>query len=423
MDQRVESVTHVPLLILGGGISGMGAAFKAHEQGQDFLLLEAAAELGGCLRSAQLGSHTLDIGANSCAITEDFEHFLGQLGLEEAILKATALSKKRYLFHDGKVVSVGGLKDIFGASWLSLKGKWCFATEPFRKKGHPKDESVASFLSRRIGIEATKKLVDPVLGGIYAGNIHYLSAATVLEKFKKGEQENGSMLRTLFKDPSKPRKIISLEGGFAAIGRAFALKFFDKIQVNTRIQNIEKTKAGFMIRTTNGNFSCDQLVSTLPAHVLTKLFQGPLQRHLDRLKYEPLSVSHFAEKRSETSPDGFGILVPSSSKMRIKGVLFTSSVFEGRAPEGTRNMTVFHKAANTQAIQEELDEILGVRHREFLHTYTWEQAIPQPHVGFEQWKNELIELLPEDMQLAGNFLGKVGVAHAYASGYALNFLP
>lgn len=423
MDQRVESVTHVPLLILGGGISGMGAAFKAHEQGQDFLLLEAAAELGGCLRSAQLGSHTLDIGANSCAITEDFEHFLGQLGLEESVLKATALSKKRYLFHKGKVVSVGGLKDIFGASWLSLQGKWRFATEPFRKKGKPEDESVASFLSRRIGQEATDKLVDPVLGGIYAGNIHYLSAATVLEKFKKGEQENGSMLRTLFKDPPKPRKIISLEGGFAAIGRAFALKFFDKIQFNTRIQKIEKTEVGFLITTRNGKFSCNQLVSTLPAHVLVKVFQGPLQTHLQQLKYEPLSVSHFAEKRDENSPDGFGILVPSSSNMRIKGVLFTSSVFEGRAPEGKRNMTVFHKAADTRTVQGELATILGNQPREFLHTYTWEQAIPQPHVGFEQWKNELIELLPEDMQLAGNFLGKVGVADAFASGYDLNLRP
>ncbi len=411
------------MLILGGGISGMGAAFKAHEQGHDFLLLEAAGQLGGCLRSVQKGPHTLDIGANSCAISEDFEHFLGQLSLENKILKATALSKKRYLFHDGKVVSVGGLKDIFGASWLSLKGKWRFATEPFRKKGNPDDETVASFLSRRIGTEATEKLVDPVLGGIYAGNIHYLSAATVLEKFKKGEQEHGSMLRTLFKDPPKPRKIISLEGGFAAIGRAFALKFFDKIQVNAQVQNIEMTESGFLITTNNGRFSCDQLISTLPAHVLASLLEGPLQTHLQQLKYEPLTVSHFAEERSDSAPDGFGILVPSSSQMGVKGVLFTSSVFEGRAPEGTRNMTVFHRAEESKPIKEELNEILGDGHRELLHSFTWEQAIPQPHVGFGQWKNELQELLPQGMQLAGNFLGKVGVADAYASGYDLNLRP
>lgn len=419
----MEGVKHVPLLILGGGISGIGAAFKAQQQGKKFLLLEARPQLGGCLRSFEKDGHTLDIGANSCAISEDFEHFLAAIGLEKHVLKATSLSKKRYLFHDGKVVSVGGLKDIFGASWLSFKGKVRFATEPFRKKGTPADESVASFLSRRIGPEATDKLVDPVLGGIYAGNIHYLSAATVLEKFKRGEQENGSMLRTLFKDPPKPRKIISLEGGFETVGRAFALKFFDKIQVNTRILNIEKTEAGFLITTNNGNFSCDQLVSALPAHVLANLFQGPLRRHLQQLKYEALTVSHFSEERSDTAPDGFGILVPSSAYIRTKGVLFTSSVFEGRAPEGTRNMTVFHKVEESKSIQEELNEILGDQPRELLHSFTWEKAIPQPHVGFQQWKNELQELLPEGMKIAGNFLGKVGVADVFASGYDLNFRP
>lgn len=411
------------MLILGGGISGMGAGFKAHGQGQDFLLLEAAPKLGGCLRSVHKGGHTLDIGANSCAISDDFEYFLGQLGLEHKILKATALSKKRYLFQDGKVVSVGGLKDIFGASWLSPKGKWRFATEPFRTKGNPGDESVASFLSRRIGAEATKKLVDPVLGGIYAGNIDYLSAATVLEKFKKGEQENGSMLRTLFKDPPKPRKIISVEGGFSSIGAAFASKFSDKIQVNAQVERIEKTETGFLIETNNGKFSCEQLVSTLPAHALANLFEGALQTHLLQLKYEALTVSHFSEKRNDNAPDGFGILVPSSSKMRVKGVLFTSSVFEGRAPEGTRNMTVFHKTSDEQDIQEELVKILGDGHRALLHSFTWKQAIPQPHIGFALWREELMTLLPEGMQLAGNFLGKVGVADAFASGYDLNFRP
>jgi oxygen-dependent protoporphyrinogen oxidase len=419
----VESITHVPLLILGGGIAGMGAAFKAHEQGREFLLLEAAPQLGGCLRSIQKGQHTLDIGANSCAVSEDFEHFLNQLGLEKKILKATALSKKRYLFHDEKVVSVGGLKDIFGASWLSFKGKWRFASEPLRKKGTIQDESVASFLTRRIGAEATEKLVDPVLGGIYAGNIHYLSAATVLEKFKKGEQENGSMLRTLFKDPPKPRKIISLEGGFETIGSAFALNFRNKIQLNTQVQRIEKTEKGFLIGTSSGIFSCDQLVSTLPSYVLSNLFEGPLQRHLKQLKYEGLSVSHFAEKRLENAPDGFGVLVPSSSQMNVKGVLFTSSVFQGRAPKGTRNMTVFHKAEGSRPIKEELDQILGDQPRELLHSFTWEQAIPQPHVGYMQWRKELYELLPEGLLLAGNYLGKVGVADAFASGYDLNFRP
>ncbi|MAZ97016.1 MAG: protoporphyrinogen oxidase [Flavobacteriales bacterium] len=416
----MEDITHVPLLILGGGISGMGAAFKAQEQGQEFLLLEAAPQLGGCLNSVEVGGHTLDNGANSCALSEDFEHFLVQLGLEDKILKATALSKKRYLFHDGKVVPVGGIKDIFGASWLSPKGKWRFATEPFRKRGTAEDESVASFLSRRIGTEATEKLVDPVLGGIYAGNIYYLSAATVLEKFKMGEQENGSMLCTLFKAPPKPRKIISLEGGFAKIGEAFTQKFTDQVLLETKVQNIEKTSSGFLVQTNRGNFDCKQLISTLPAYLLAKLMGGDLKYHLQQLTYEELSVSHFAEDLLTGNFDGFGILIPSASNMKVKGVLFTSSVFQRRAPKRKRNMTVFHKVSNMESIQNELNSILGDHSRELLHTYYWKKAIPQSHVGFGPWKKELFEKLPHGMYLAGNYLGKVGVADVFSSGYDLN---
>ncbi len=416
----MEGITHVPLLILGGGISGLGVACKANEQGQKFYILEAESKLGGCLRSMQMDGHTLDIGANSCAISEKFEHFLVQLGLEHAIIKATALSKKRFLFQDGKVVSVTGLKDVFRASWLSSKGKWRFATEPFRGKGANEDESVASFLTRRIGQEATEKLVDPVLGGIYAGNIHYLSAMTVLEKFWIGEKENGSMLRTFFKDPPKPRKIISLEGGFVTIGSAFTKKFRDQIKLETRVERIEKTNSRFLITTNKEKFSCDQLVSTLPVHILGEVLEGDLKDHLKQLKYESLTVSHFTEKRREEAPDGFGVLVPSSSRLKVKGILFTSSIFKGRAPEGSRNMTVFHSACDEQSIREELTTILGDQPRELLNTYTWEKAIPQPHIGFLDWKNELIESLPEGMQLAGNYLGKVGVADVFASGYDLN---
>ena len=415
----MEGVRHVPILILGGGISGMGAAQMASKQGREFLVLEAASAPGGTLRSLEIHGHTLDIGANSCASSEDFEQFLSHIGLEDKILKANALSKKRYLFHDKKVVSVGGLRDIIGASWLSLMGKLRIGIEPFRKRGNVEDESVASFLSRRIGWEATEKLVEPVLGGIYGGDIHYLSAATILKKFKVGEQQNGSMLRSLLKDPPMPRKIISVEGGFTKIGEAFAQKYTDQLLLETKVQKIEKISSGFLVQTNRGNFYCEELISTLPVYVLAELLDGELKNILGQLKYEELSVSHFAEERRQKVFDGFGILVPSSLNMKVKGVLFTSSIFKGRAPAGIRNMTVFHKASGGESIQKELNTILGNHPRQLLHTHHWKQAIPQSHLGFEQWKKELFAQLPDGMYLAGNYLGKVGVADVYSSGYNL----
>ena len=420
----MEEVIRVPLLIAGAGISGMGAAFKARQQGQDFVILEGANSAGGMFRSKTVDGHTLDLGPNSCASSPAYEEFISYLGLGDQLMLATAAGKKRYLYQQNRVVPVGGLKDILGASWISLRGKFRFLSEPFRKRGNATDESVFEFLRRRIGAEATEKLADPVLGGIYAGNIHYLSAQAVLGAMKTGEQQHGSLLRTLMKNPPKPRKITSISGGFQTVAQAFEEKFSKELQLGVRILNIATTDEGMRVETTGGTYLCDKLVCTLPAHALAQIISDErLQALLGELSYAELDVSHFEEVRREEHVDGFGVLVPSKAAKHIKGVLFTSSVFEGRAPEGKRNMTVFHSGGDEQALKAELDEMLGGHERRVLSRVHWACAIPQPHVGFEAWKEALLGALPEGMELAGNYLGKVGVADVFSSGYDLNLRP
>ena len=99
---------------------------------------------------------------------------------------------------------------------VEFRAKLRFACEPFQKKGTTLDESIASFLSRRIGRKTTEKLVDPVLGGIYAGDINYLSANTVLENLKRRARKR-FVVQNFIKSPPKVRKIINLKG-FAISG-------------------------------------------------------------------------------------------------------------------------------------------------------------------------------------------------------------
>ena len=115
------------------------------------LLIEAKSGLGGCLQSIDINGHTLDIGANSCVISEDFEAFLYHLGLKDEILKPTAQSKKRYLFNNNKIVPVRGIKDILGASWLSIGAKLRFASEPLHKKAQQKMNLLLHFYHDALG--------------------------------------------------------------------------------------------------------------------------------------------------------------------------------------------------------------------------------------------------------------------------------
>ena len=86
------------------------------------------------------------------------------------------------------------------------------------------------------------------------------------------------------KDPPRPRKIINLKGGFATIGVAFKEKFESQIKLNTLIQDIENLDSGYLIKTNNGNYSCDKLISTLPAYVFARLIKGDIPNPLKKIK-------------------------------------------------------------------------------------------------------------------------------------------
>lgn len=413
------------LIILGAGIAGMGAAWKAREQGLNFQIVEAGPSAGGVLQSQQNQGHTLDFGANSCATNDTYLKFLEFLGLSDELMIATAASKKRYLWQSTGIASVGGLKDILLAPWLSRGGKWRLFTEPFRKKGPSSEESVAAFLTRRIGAEATAKLVDPIMGGIYAGDISKLSALTVMEKFKAGEQRYGSLLRTMFKNPPKPRKISNLRGGMGAIGKAFERNFEGELKLGTSVVSVQRIDGLWQVETSAGeHIAAKKVVSAMPSYVLASVLkEASCSAHLGELEYAPLRVDYVEVSKGDLPVEGFGILVPSVLGKHLKGMLMGSVAFDGRAPEGKHTLTVFSNATSEQVVLEELEELLGTAEVKVLATKNWSKAIPQYQLGYPSWKQELMDRLPEGLLLCGNYLGKVGVADVLNSGYDLNLRP
>ncbi|CAI8309898.1 MAG: Protoporphyrinogen oxidase [Owenweeksia sp. TMED14] len=410
----------IPLLILGAGIAGMGAAWKAKKEGLDFKIIEASSSAGGMLQSLKIDGHIFDQGPNSCVENDVYLDFLKFLEIEDQLIPASLKSKKRFLYQETGIAEVGGIKDIITANWISTKGKLRMFIEPFCRKGRAEDESVYDFLKRRIGEEAVTKIVDPVLGGVYAGNIQKLSALTVLEGMKLGEQNFGSLFRTFLSAPNPPRQITNLKGGFSTLSRAFELKFKEDCLLNSRVERITQVASGFDV-VINGNIiSCKNIVCALPAYVLEKVVLiDPLKKHLQKLSYSSLIVSFFTiQEKDLVIPEGFGILVPSKLNMGIKGILFTSDIFSGRVKNQERNMTVFHSESNNmRPVESELKKILGTEKVSLLAQKRWPKAIPQFEVGFQMWKSQLDKFVPEGIFLAGNYLGKVGVADVLKSGY------
>ena len=412
----------IPLLILGSGAAGMGAAWKAKTAGIEFKIIDVSDHAGGMLQTEYLHGHILDQGPSSCVQSPLLLEFLSYLGISDQVVTASAKGKKRYIYQRNGIKPVHGLKDIFLGNWMSTKGKLRLLIEPFCKKGTHNDETVYDFLKRRIGEEAVNKLVDPVLGGIYAGDIKKLSALTVLKSMKLGEQRYGSLLRTVLNNKSSPRIITNIQGGFSSIGHAFEAKFKNECLLGHKVEGITSLSSGFEVIVNGKRLLCERIISTLPTYVLADVISSvSLKTHLNELSYAPLCTSFYSlDGDCEIADSAFGILIPSGLKKIIKGILFVSNIFPGRSNEGESNMTVFHsKSPNDEAINIELEQILGKQQTSLLAQRTWENAIPQFELGFQDWKRHLKETIPNGMFLAGNYLGKVGVSDVLESGYDL----
>ena len=136
----------VDVLILGAGIAGMGAAWKAREEGLTFAVVEAADRAGGVLETVHLDGHTLDLGANSAAASPLLDAFLDHLGLAEQKREARPVGKNRFLWQDTGVEAVKPSPfALLGAKWLTGRGKRALFFEPLRRRGPANDESVYDF--------------------------------------------------------------------------------------------------------------------------------------------------------------------------------------------------------------------------------------------------------------------------------------
>lgn len=419
-------------LILGAGISGMGAAYALKTKGVDFLILESNENAGGVLKSIDMDGYTLELGANTAAINSEYLAFLESLELYLEAPKAAA--QRRFLWQESGLVEVkNSISSILKAPWLSRKAKWALITEPFRKKGTAGEESVYDFIARRLHPEIAEKLLDPVMTGIYGADIHQLSALAVLPALKEGEQKYGSLFRYLMKaKPRHRREIRGIVGGFSELAKAFERKYNQHLHLQTEVTTINKTFGTWQIHAGKEGrdfiYHCRHLILALPAYSAAKVLKSTfpeLATKLTQINYRSMGTLSIGLQEPQCAhfPNSFGFLVPNYMDKKILGMLFNSSVFEGKAPEGYRLMTVFHQQSETEAntlyalLKEDLEAVGLTGIPRFLYANYWPKAIPFMELGYPELLNKIKELAHEQaLVLCGNYLGKVSVGDSFLSG-------
>ncbi len=442
--------------IIGAGISGLALAWQIRRAGGDCMLLEQSARTGGAMRSYRDGAYLAEEGPNSILLnsreTEDFLYSVP--GLKERIVEAQPEANKRFIVRGGKPqpVPMGPISAITTPLW-SLVGKLRVLKEPFVKAAPPEtEESVADFVRRRLGDELYRYAINPLVGGIYAGDPEKLSLRYGFPKLYALDQEHGGLIRGAISKMRSARKqpgprfrkrIISFIDGMGELPEKLAAALKHELRTSVSINSIRKSQDGWTIQwhTPDGEDEAqfDEIILTVPAHRLSGLpFDSAIREQLkpfSAIEYPPVSVLSLGYKRASiTHPlDGFGALVPECEKRKILGVLFPSSLFANRAPEDEALLTVFVGGERQpelatddteqlkSSVLPEVEALLGIHGAPtFVHHKYWEKAIPQYKLGYgtQLAQMEAFEKKFPGLRLAGNY--RTGISVSYCIEAALN---
>jgi len=405
----------VTAVVVGGGIAGLVAARVLARRGEDVRLLEASDRVGGVIRSERTeDGFLIELGPNTVRPTPELLALIRDLGLEGEMLFSDPRAP-RWLAWKGRLHALPSSPGSFLTTpLLSSGGKLRVLAEPFVPRraydaglSAESDESVHAFFARRTGPQIAERFVDPFVSGIFAGDPDRLSVEAAFPALARGEREHGSLLRWALHARRqrvrtavpKVRGLLSFREGLVTLPRAIAAELGDRVETTTAVRALAPSETGWTLDTTKGAASASRLILACPAAAAARLiapFAPEVAAALDAIPAPPVSVLHLAFRRSALSAPlrGFGHLVVRTPGRRILGAVWSSSLFPGRAPEGTEPVTAFAggsrdpeaaRLGDSELLalaSRELRDLLGAREDPVLVRRTaWDAAIPQYEIG------------------------------------------
>jgi len=445
------------VIVCGAGLTGLTTAWQLQRQGIDVTVLDAADDVGGVVQSVERDGYLVERGPNSCTLTPDLASLIESLALTASLRPAAPHAQRRYIVRDGVPVAVPSSPGAMLTSPLfGFAGKLRMLREPWiARRSADGDESVADFIRRRLGTDPLHYAVDPFVSGVYAGDPEQLSVGHAFPRLAAMEREHGSLVRAMMAAGRKARvarnagdaasgghTMVSFTGGMHTLPAALADRIgHDRIRLGTRVIAIEPHDVGANVLVEqNGErrrLEADLVISTLPLHALSSIaLPSDADAALDQLRtvaYPAVASLALGFRRADVAHalDGFGCLVPSRERRKTLGMLFTSTLFEGRAPTGHVLLTCFiggtrhpglgtaSTAALLDVVLPELAALLGITSGPtFVEHTSWPRAIPQYNVGHDAniRAAEALEVVVPGLLVDGQFRRGVSVGDCVASG-------
>ncbi|HEX8264790.1 MAG TPA: protoporphyrinogen oxidase [Pyrinomonadaceae bacterium] len=457
------------IIIIGGGISGLSAAFRLIELKKagkfcgDFVLLEAGNRLGGIVKTTKRDGFLLEAGPDAF-LSEKPEvlELAKKLGIENELLPTNDRNRRSFLVRENKLRAVpegfhliapANIEAFFKSEILSLRGKARLANERFLPPKSPKDdESLADFVRRRFGEEALERIAQPMIGGIYTADPEKLSLRTTQPRFLELEQQFGSVIKGL-QEKSKiqnPKSKIGTSGARYSLFLSFRngmqtlIDALEKpipenaVRLGTNAQTLkfDESQRLWKVETEQETFSAEAVILALPAHLIAKLLKNQfpaLSNELAEIEHASSATVNLAFQRDQIAHalDGFGFVVPFVERRTLMACTFSSVKFGKRAPENSVLLRAFVGGAlqpemfdladdeMLRGVLNDLRDLLGLKGEPlFTEIVRWRNSMPQYKVGHLEKARKIKKLLAEIpfLQVATTAIDGVGLPDAARHG-------
>lgn len=436
------------VIIVGGGIAGLTAAWLLQRSGLGVLLFESEVEPGGNLRTVHEDDYAYERGPHSFIPSADAVWELVEgLGLSEDVEEAKPAGNARYIWRNKKLHKLPMSPMAFiGTSLISTGAKLRLMVEPLIPGKADVADSAESFFNRRLGTEAVKWMIGPFVSGIYAGDPSKLGARDAFPKMWTWERDSGSMISGARKymkakkieraGAPKRRGLYSFSGGLGTLTTHLVDVLGNSVRSGEQVMGLVRTKVGWRVETEVASYHSGRVVLAVPPGPAARLLEKTdtdIAEKLDAIEMAPVAVVHIGigGEDAEAIPDGFGFLAPRGEGVRTLGCVFTSRLFDKRAPDGCQLLSSYiggvfdpeaiklTDEALTQEVLKDLEHVFGKRFEpRFLRILRHPKAIPQLMVGHLD-RIDVIQKKAEKigcLVLAGNYLSGVGMNDATLSG-------
>jgi len=450
------------IVVVGGGISGLAAAHRLLEldQSTQVILIEASERLGGTIRTTHRDGFLLERGPDSFISEKPQALALAKrLGLESRLIETNEKCRRSFIVRNGRLRPVPEGFQLLAPSriWpfiasdiFTLTGKLRMAADLFLpRKGTNgiSDESLASFVRRRLGQEALERMAQPMVGGIYTADPETLSLRATLPRFLDMEREHRSLIIAMLRQGRATKRgtsgaryslFLSFDRGMQVLVDALSPIKVD-MRLNTRVEGLRQDGSTWAIATNTGEqIQADAICLAVPAYIAASLLSDTdqaLAHKLRQIKYASTATINFAYRRAAIAHplNGFGFVVPFVEKRSLIACTFSSVKFSGRAPDqhvllrafagGALQPEIFALAETELAkrVEADLRDLLGISEPPlFVEVAKWERSMPQYEVGhldrIKEIENSLHEL--PGITLAGNAYHGAGIPDCIRSGEA-----